>query len=64
MTKRQTLVPCLACGGDFARNVEPDKMDLDRTDKVELCKHCTRGAMTEVQLGAWRELRASRPSIL
>jgi len=47
----ETLVTCLACGGDY-QIFEEDKVGGYRT---RMCKWCTRGGMSRVQRLAWTE---------
>lgn len=59
MARPQTLIPCAACGGDYARRVT----QRDGSVRIEVCRHCFRGAMDDEQLLKWKALRASKPSI-
>lgn len=51
-----TLVPCMACGGNW--------QILDETPtghRMSTCRWCTRGAMTATQIAAWNARRQGRP---
>jgi hypothetical protein len=52
-----TLIPCVACGGDFRRVVEC----ADGTYGTEVCRHCTQGAMSDAQLQKWKVARTPVP---
>lgn len=57
-----TLVPCLACGGEF-RRVYDDERGVYRT---ETCRWCTRGAMSPQQIEDWvafSERRKTDPAL-
>jgi hypothetical protein len=51
-----TLVPCLACGGEF-RLVFEDENGVYRT---HTCRWCTSGAQSPSQIRAWREFTEKR----
>ena len=58
---RVTLVPCVACGGEYRRKIRAvDSEGGKGEDEFELCAWCTRGSMTDAELQAWKVHRTTR----
>jgi hypothetical protein len=55
--EQPTLVPCLACGGNwrtFETSSQPAPKGTSKTFKVLHCAWCIQGAMTQAQVDAYR----------